>query len=137
MIRRPPRSTRTDTLFPYSTLFRATCLEEEVGVIAVAVGDALDDLDPVVDAFDQAGVHWPAHPAEDSAPVGPQALGEVHQRRDAALPCVAQPLRPGAAPRPGRGRIPQRLELVLHRSEERRVGKRGFSTCRYWCSADH
>src|SRR3546814_3857602 len=24
MIRRPPRSTRTDTLFPYSTLFRST-----------------------------------------------------------------------------------------------------------------
>src|SRR3546814_1943944 len=24
MIRRPPRSTRTDTLFPYSTLFRAS-----------------------------------------------------------------------------------------------------------------
>src|SRR3546814_5999501 len=24
MIRRPPRSTRTDTLFPYTTLFRAT-----------------------------------------------------------------------------------------------------------------
>src|SRR3546814_2769783 len=27
MIRRPPRSTRTDTLFPYTTLFRSwTCL---------------------------------------------------------------------------------------------------------------
>src|SRR3546814_13705347 len=25
MIRRPPRSTRTDTLFPYTTLFRAAC----------------------------------------------------------------------------------------------------------------
>src|SRR3546814_6834142 len=25
MIRRPPRSTRTDTLFPYPTLFRSTC----------------------------------------------------------------------------------------------------------------
>src|SRR3546814_12646130 len=30
MIRRPPRSTRTDTLFPYTTLFRA-----DVFVIAV------------------------------------------------------------------------------------------------------
>src|SRR3546814_9767634 len=27
MIRRPPRSTRTDTLFPYTTLFRSTGLE--------------------------------------------------------------------------------------------------------------
>src|SRR3546814_8513612 len=26
MIRRPPRSTRTDTLFPYTTLFRSICL---------------------------------------------------------------------------------------------------------------
>src|SRR3546814_3249614 len=26
MIRRPPRSTRTDTLFPYTTLFRSPCL---------------------------------------------------------------------------------------------------------------
>src|SRR3546814_3343222 len=25
MIRRPPRSTRTDTLFPYTTLFRSIC----------------------------------------------------------------------------------------------------------------
>src|SRR3546814_8997807 len=27
MIRRPPRSTRTDTLFPYTTLFRSICGE--------------------------------------------------------------------------------------------------------------
>src|SRR3546814_10428636 len=27
MIRRPPRSTRTDTLFPYTTLFRSCMLE--------------------------------------------------------------------------------------------------------------
>src|SRR3546814_6591568 len=26
MIRRPPRSTRTDTLFPYTTLFRPACV---------------------------------------------------------------------------------------------------------------
>src|SRR3546814_5466918 len=29
MIRRPPRSTRTDTLFPYTTLFRSTCAEHQ------------------------------------------------------------------------------------------------------------
>src|SRR3546814_15787424 len=28
MIRRPPRSTRTDTLFPYTTLFRSVCTTE-------------------------------------------------------------------------------------------------------------
>src|SRR3546814_12595502 len=30
MIRRPPRSTRTDTLFPYTTLFRSTVLIQEL-----------------------------------------------------------------------------------------------------------
>src|SRR3546814_9304891 len=29
MIRRPPRSTRTDTLFPYTTLFRSPTVEVE------------------------------------------------------------------------------------------------------------
>src|SRR3546814_14681892 len=31
MIRRPPRSTRTDTLFPYTTLFRSRALREKAG----------------------------------------------------------------------------------------------------------
>src|SRR3546814_2070829 len=30
MIRRPPRSTRTDTLFPYTTLFRSSSRSSEV-----------------------------------------------------------------------------------------------------------
>src|SRR3546814_11294231 len=33
MIRRPPRSTRTDTLFPYTTLFRS----DDFGAIVVAI----------------------------------------------------------------------------------------------------
>src|SRR3546814_952501 len=32
MIRRPPRSTRTDTLFPYTTLFRSRGLAWAVGI---------------------------------------------------------------------------------------------------------
>src|SRR3546814_16440082 len=36
MIRRPPRSTRTDTLFPYTTLFRSGhCAGAAVSVIAL------------------------------------------------------------------------------------------------------
>src|SRR3546814_13891377 len=35
MIRRPPRSTRTDTLFPYTALFRST----EAIILALAVRD--------------------------------------------------------------------------------------------------
>src|SRR3546814_8116210 len=34
MIRRPPRSTRTDTLFPYTTLFRSVPVTGRVSVAA-------------------------------------------------------------------------------------------------------
>src|SRR3546814_10600072 len=37
MIRRPPRSTRTDTLFPYTTLFRSR-VPKDVSVIAKLSG---------------------------------------------------------------------------------------------------
>src|SRR3546814_2455854 len=36
MIRRPPRSTRTDTLFPYTTLFRSRGDRRDVGAALVA-----------------------------------------------------------------------------------------------------
>src|SRR3546814_15131202 len=34
MIRRPPRSTRTDTLFPYTTLFRSVDQDHPVALLA-------------------------------------------------------------------------------------------------------
>src|SRR3546814_8405128 len=37
MIRRPPRSTRTDTLFPYTTLFRSTASAISIGSTLTAV----------------------------------------------------------------------------------------------------
>src|SRR3546814_8703710 len=39
MIRRPPRSTRTDTLFPYTTLFRSLPVLNGLGQHNVARGD--------------------------------------------------------------------------------------------------
>src|SRR3546814_8873351 len=52
MIRRPPRSTRTDTLFPYTTLFRSPRLG--IGLVLLAdmdaIGAELDgEIRPVVD----------------------------------------------------------------------------------------
>src|SRR3546814_15082658 len=39
MIRRPPRSTRTDTLFPYTTLFRSWCgLAQEIFTVSEEAG---------------------------------------------------------------------------------------------------
>src|SRR3546814_18180927 len=46
MIRRPPRSTRSDTLFPYTTLFRSDSVslngETNDVPVSVAMGDTLD-----------------------------------------------------------------------------------------------
>src|SRR3546814_3651515 len=39
MIRRPPRSTRTDTLFPYTTLFRSDIGSEEILTDRLVIGD--------------------------------------------------------------------------------------------------
>src|SRR3546814_17377124 len=69
MIRRPPRSTRTDTLFPYTTLFRSSrrrpCvrtvaargaaferLQAQVGVALDLVGALGDALDLMVEFLD-------------------------------------------------------------------------------------
>src|SRR3546814_5169574 len=41
MIRRPPISTRTDTLFPYTTLFRSR-FQNRFGLPRIAAFDALD-----------------------------------------------------------------------------------------------
>src|SRR3546814_20565024 len=91
MIRRPPRSTRTDTLFPYTTLFRSArrilavlrhhVLHHLAGAGGVGDGraghagedDALEDVDlgePTAEAADD-GV------AEAQQPVGHGA--DVHQ----------------------------------------------------------
>src|SRR3546814_13456583 len=82
MIRRPPRSTRTDTLFPYTTLFRSRHiwrLEMDFRHAAVIAGDeAVEDLRephprPPVD---------PAHDAEidrdDVAIGGDEQIALMH-----------------------------------------------------------
>src|SRR3546814_4823106 len=66
MIRRPPRSTRTDTLFPYTTLVRSTgYLAEEYSIADIAawpwtrairaIGLTLDDYPAVADWFARIG----------------------------------------------------------------------------------
>src|SRR3546814_14147074 len=51
MIRRPPRSTRTDTLFPYTTLLRSPAAGE-----VVVDGEAVELVPGVVDGVDAAVV---------------------------------------------------------------------------------
>src|SRR3546814_18389430 len=62
MIRRPPRSTRTDTLFPYTTLFRS---DEQKAVAKDTIADVnASGLWPgkVVTEVEAAGPFWEAEP---------------------------------------------------------------------------
>src|SRR3546814_7282779 len=150
MLRRPPRSTRTDTLFPYTTLFRSDRLLSE------------SVRDPVPRArralVRGAARHWPRR---------------AHRRRrpprDAIAPFVELGLCPRRGPDSGDHRIYRlpvgdaiRLDLLCRagdaadddrrvadrrrlpsragtdaRSEESRVGKECGSTCRSRWSPYH
>src|SRR3546814_14391866 len=61
MIRRPPRSTRTDTLFPYTTLFRSLRDPDQVrGQVVLGPGPALgDQVDEVVPRLLAGGLGGP------------------------------------------------------------------------------
>src|SRR3546814_5030045 len=51
MIRRPPRSTRTDTLFPYTTLFRSRLRRARHALVLRLVADlGVDDVLELADA---------------------------------------------------------------------------------------
>src|SRR3546814_10100785 len=56
MIRRPPRSTRTDTLFPYTTLFRSGLAGQHAEAVVEGEIELVDD-DDVADR--QADQHSP------------------------------------------------------------------------------
>src|SRR3546814_9443326 len=73
MIRRPPRSTRTDTLFPYTTLFRSRCDQRAEVEHVDLVAQAEHEVDVVVD--EQHGHAAVAHPPQAGGQ--PLALGAV------------------------------------------------------------
>src|SRR3546814_7311021 len=56
MIPRPPRSTRTDTLFPYTTLFRSISASKPVLVMAGLGADPQENIGEVVERHALAGV---------------------------------------------------------------------------------
>src|SRR3546814_19762598 len=107
MIRRPPRSTRSDTLFPYTTLFRSVAPEggHQAGARRLVVGipDAMRDR--IVDRRQVA--------APQPVVVGQAGIERLHPRAARAV------------------------ALDAMRSEERRVGKEGVSTCRSRWSPYH
>src|SRR3546814_6073158 len=80
MIRRPPRSTRTDTLFPYTTLFRSPrlCAVDRAGRCSPAF--------QAIGADGAAGQHRAniAHGLKRNMPPHPGVLAEPIPRHDGA-----------------------------------------------------
>src|SRR3546814_2941951 len=56
MIRRPPRSTRTDTLFPYTTLFRSVPSQETLEAIRLSARLEGMITDPVYEGKSMQGM---------------------------------------------------------------------------------
>src|SRR3546814_849474 len=110
MIRRPPRSTRTDTLFPYTTLFRSDTEIDELedrglfvlvdghdrlrglhaGAVLNSTGDAVGHVelrrDGLAGLADLEGVRLPAgvHGGTRGADSGTERVGEVLDRLEVA-----------------------------------------------------
>src|SRR3546814_8370180 len=59
MIRRPPRSTRTDTLFPYTTLFRSVLKYGGAGDILLSADTPLADSRLFIDYHIVPGLYFP------------------------------------------------------------------------------
>src|SRR3546814_8055008 len=78
MIRRPPRSTRTDTLFPYTTLFRSAFgIETHAAGQGVVVEHAADELGRSGRFLSVAHVPGAGHAL---VLPGHQRLAQPHQR---------------------------------------------------------
>src|SRR3546814_14819027 len=109
MIRRPPRSTRTDTLFPYTTLFRSLVVDD----LAVRRLDEAVFVDPAEagERVDQADVRpFRSLDRPDAAIMGRMDVADREAGPFASQP--ARPERPAATPaRPfgaGVGPAPER-----------------------------
>src|SRR3546814_18336911 len=76
MIRRPPRSTRTDTRFPYTTLFRSLVVIRRADAVAEGLLDIGQPAAPQPVVVGQAGIAAGAGAARLVA--GRAVLGEQH-----------------------------------------------------------
>src|SRR3546814_14575750 len=117
MIRRPPRSTRTDTRFPYTTLFRSQRWREIASQISDRLLQAMRGM-AAVDAL--------VHPGA-GALVGARVRVEIEQAERHAFTVLEDV---GAD-------VGMPAFDVVDRSEERRVGKECVSTCRSRWSPYH
>src|SRR3546814_12698455 len=118
MIRRPPRSTRTDTLFPYTTLFRSVELARQLWRLAGHRAASIGTLG-VTTADDQVstGLTTPDVATFLMNMAGLRREGKSQAQFEASRHGLRQQQHP-------------RLPVPGGRLEQRRVGKRVVSECR-------
>src|SRR3546814_11777193 len=123
MLRRPPRSTRTDTLFPYTTLFRSHQFDPaKARKLRIILRFRLGRLDRRAACADELGVgvlHAEPRPVDIGAAGGDQ---RVEQRADV----VDLARRRAHAVRPLIAAEPPRLAVM---SDARLCGKEWARTC--------
>src|SRR3546814_13145805 len=132
MIRRPPRSTRTDTIFPYTTLFRS--LEAMIPDRYYGHRQGTTDSEVLFYLLFGNGLE------DDPVAALSATLAEVQAAM--AEEGVEEPLRFTAALSDGRSiyavrHASDQAPPSLYRSEERRVGKECVSTCTSRWSPSH
>src|SRR3546814_15730018 len=113
MLLLPPRSTRTDTLFPYTALFRSREDDEVTGF---------------VDLVSERAWHYNLDRQSDLVEMPEQVKDREADARRELLESLADF---------DDGLLEQLLEDKVPRSEERRVGKECVSTCRFGWSPYH
>src|SRR3546814_11511934 len=137
MIRRPPRSTRTDTLFPYTTLFRSVVRRQPV----VGVGDEILEERP--SAPRQATEESELRSRQRARPALARQAGPPRQprRQQPQRQQRSQETLAGLGIDPAHAQRLQRLAVALlytdPRSEDRRVGKTCVCTRRSRLSTQH
>src|SRR3546814_8608470 len=88
MIRRPPRSTRTDTLFPYTTLFRSGVASVARRVADVVPAVAADHANQVRRSHRRTGVERIGHVGRRRAVVVRRGIAEPEGDRDPEVVAV-------------------------------------------------
>src|SRR3546814_17137672 len=121
MIRRPPRSTRTDTLFPYTTLFRSReGRPKSVRHMMPMIAGAVEQIAACILAHRSMGMpiaRKQKFPLAGQRPERPEH-GQPLSRHRHQMIAIA-------------------LILSVERSEERRVGTECVGTCRSRWSPDN
>src|SRR3546814_20104596 len=126
MIRRPPRSTRTDTLFPYTTLFRSRWPK----VMRRVAGYNLDIF------HNQSERPYTTDNSVNLAHLLVGAEGTLAYTRNLTLK-LSELTRAKVLGVVNFTTFRDAMEAAQHivRTEERRVGKEGVMTCRLWRAA--